>query len=89
MRRGVTFCVDDVLGVLLLCWVVLGSLMEAGGNAEACGAGGELDVAAGDMVWNIFGVDEDVILDFGYCDAEWKVLNDARKQSSVALLGSC
>jgi hypothetical protein len=36
--------------------------------AEDCGAGGDTDVdvdvevGAGDMAWNIFGVDEDVIL---------------------------
>jgi hypothetical protein len=43
-----------------------GEAVVAGGNAEACGAGGDPDVdvevGAGDIVWNIFGVAEDVIL---------------------------
>jgi hypothetical protein len=40
-------------------------LLTAGGSAEACGAGGELDVEdaeAVDMVWNSFGVAEEVML---------------------------
>src|SRR5690242_20225015 len=63
LRRGLTFGLEDSSGVVVsLCCVVLCSLLVAGGNAEACGAGGELDVGAGDMVWNIFGVDEEVML---------------------------
>jgi hypothetical protein len=50
----------------MLCCVLPGSSWVAGGNAEACGAGGDSDgdveVGAGDIVWNIFGVAEDVIL---------------------------
>ena len=66
LRCGLTFDVESSFRcVLLSCCVVLGSSCVDGGNAEACGAGGELDVGAGDMVWNILGIVEDVILRSG------------------------
>ncbi len=62
-RRGLIFDADDLPDAeLLLVWAVLCSVLAAGGSAEGCGAGGELDVGLGDMVWNIFGVAEEVIL---------------------------
>lgn len=65
LRGGLTLCVDDSSGVVLLCCGVVCSLSTEGGSAEACGAGGELDVEdveAVDMVWNSFGVAEEVML---------------------------
>jgi hypothetical protein len=65
LRGGLTLCVDDSSGNVLLCCGVVCSLLTAGGSAEACGAGGELDVEdaeAVDMVWNSFGVAEEVML---------------------------
>ena len=65
MRGGLTLCVGDSSVVVLLCCGVVCSLLTEGGSAEACGAGGELDVEdaeAVDMVWNSFGVAEEVML---------------------------
>ena len=44
MRGGLTLCVDDSSGAVLLRCGVVCSLLIVGGSAEACGAGGELDV---------------------------------------------
>lgn len=54
LRKGFTFDVEASFGADVLCCVLLGSSWVAGGSAEDCGAGGELDVdvdvGAGDIV---------------------------------------